>query len=324
MRVTDKRLNDLDATAQAELVRKREVSPRELVDAAIEAIESLNPKLNAVIHRSFERARKEAGGQLPDGPFRGVPFVLKDLGCGNLKGDPHHWGTRFLRDAKFCAQTTANIVEKFRNAGLVILGKTNVPELGAWATTEPQAYGATHNPWNLAHSSGGSSGGSAAAVASHIVPAAHASGGGGSIRIPASECGLVGLKPSRGRISVGPDIAEAWEGVAFEFVVTRTVRDAAALLDAVSGPMPGDPYAAAPPERPYREEAGRSPGNLRIGIVSQLPDVRIHHDCVVAIESTAKALAQVGHQSNRDFLTRSSRMSWTAFCRWLQRLKQEL
>jgi amidase len=240
-------------TGQAELVRRGEVSPLELVNEAIGRIERLNPTLNAVIHQHFERARTQAATELPDGPFRGVPFLLKDLGAGNLKGDPIHWGTRFLRDAGYRAPTTSYLVEKFLEAGLVVVGRTNVPEFGAWTTTEPNAYGPTGNPWDTTRSSGGS----ASAVASRMIPVAHASDGGGSIRIPASECGLVGLKPTRGRISLGPDVGEFWEGMICEFAVTRTIRDAAALLDAVTGPMPGDPYVAGPPTRPYREE-GRS------------------------------------------------------------------
>jgi amidase len=288
-------LSTMDAVAQAELVRRRELTPLELVDAAIAGIEELNRTLNAVIHKHFERARTQAAGKLPEGPFRGVPFLLKDLAGGNLKGDPNNWGTRFLRDADYRAATTSYLVEKFLKAGLVILGRTNVPELGAWATTEPEAYGPTRNPWDTTRSSGGSSGGSAAAVASHMVPFAHASDGGGSIRIPASECGLVGLKPTRGRISLGPDVGEVWEGLAIEFAVTRTIRDAAALLDAVAGSMPGDPYSAAPPSRPYREEVGAPCGQLRIGILSGLSTVKIHPDCAKAVESAGRLLESLGH-----------------------------
>jgi amidase len=288
-------LSAMDAVAQAGLVRGRELTPLELVDAAIARIERVNPKINAVIHTHFERARTQAAGKLPEGPFRGVPFLLKDLAGGNLKGDPNNWGTRFLRDADYRATTTSYLVEKFLKAGLVVVGRTNVPELGAWATTEPDAYGPTRNPWDITRSSGGSSGGSAAAVASHMVPFAHASDGGGSIRIPASECGLVGLKPTRGRISLGPDVGEVWEGLAIEFSVTRTVRDAAALLDAVAGSMPGDPYAAAPPSRPYREEVGAPCGQLRIGILSGLSTVKIHPDCAKAVESAGRLLESLGH-----------------------------
>jgi amidase len=289
-------IGDLDATGQAELVRRGEVSPLELVDEAIGRIERLNPMLNAVIHQHFERARTQAAGVLPDGPFRGVPFLLKDLGAGNLKGDPIHCGTRFLREARYRAPTTSYLVQKFIAAGLVIVGRTNVPEFGAWTTTEPEAYGPTRNPWDITRSSGGSSGGAAAAVASRMAPAAHASDGGGSIRIPASECGLVGLKPTRGRVSLGPDVGEFWEGMVCEFAVTRTMRDAAALLDAVAGPMPGDPYVAAPPTRPYREEVGAPCGVLRIGLMSATSTSKVHPDCAAAVESVGRLLESLGHR----------------------------
>ncbi len=285
----------LDATAQAELVRRGEVAAGELVEAAIERIERLDPRLNAVIHKLYERARRDAAGQLPDGPFRGVPFLLKDLGSGNAEGEPHHCGTRFLRDAGWKAPGSSHLVERFRAAGLVDVGRTNVPELGAWTTTESDAYGPTRNPWNPAHSSGGSSGGSAAAVAAGMVPAAHASDGGGSIRVPASACGLVGLKPSRGRVTLGPQIAESWAGMVVEFAVTRSVRDCAALLDCVAGAAPGDPYAAAPSRRPYAEEVGADPGALRVALLTASPNASIHPDCVEAAEVAARALGELGH-----------------------------
>ncbi len=291
----------LDATAQAELVRRGDATPLELVDGAIARIERLNPKLNAVIHEHFDRARAEARGTLPDGPFRGVPFLLKDLAGGHAAGDPHHWGTRFLRDAGYRHPTTAHIVEKFRRAGLVVVGRTNVPELGAWATTESDAYGPCRNPWSLDHASGGSSGGAAAAVASGMVPVAHASDGGGSIRNPASQCGIIGVKPTRGRISLGPDIAEGWAGMAFEFVVTRTVRDTAALLDATEGPMPGDPYEAARPLRPYVDEVGAPPGKLRVGILGNRLGTLVHPDCVTALERAARRLADLGHHVEESY-----------------------
>jgi len=294
-------LADLDATAQAELVRRGEATPLELVDAAIARIERLNPRLNAVIHEHFDRARAEARGPLPDGPFRGVPFLLKDLAGGYSAGDPHHWGTRFLRDAGYRHPTTAHVVDKFRRAGLVVVGRTNVPELGAWATTESDAYGPCRNPWNPEHASGGSSGGAAAAVASGMVPAAHASDGGGSIRNPASQCGLIGLKPTRGRISLGPDIGEGWAGLAFEFAVTRSVRDTAALLDAVEGGMPGDPYEAPRPLRPYLQEVGAPAGKLRIGILGPQLGAEVHPECAAAVDGAARRLAALGHHVEESF-----------------------
>jgi amidase len=285
-----------DALGLASLVHRGEVTPEELVETAIGLIEDLDPKLNAVIHKHYERARREAAGPLPKGPFRGVPFLLKDLAGGNRAGDPLHWGTRFLRDADHRATTTSYLVEKFQAAGLVVVGRTNVPELGAWATTESRAYGPCRSPWNPDHASGGSSGGAAAAVAAGIVPIAHGSDGGGSIRNPASQCGIVGLKPSRARISLGPDIGEMWGGMTFEFIVSRTVRDTAAMLDAVQGPMPGDPYGIAPPERPYADEVGADPGSLRVGVLSKRDDVEIHPDCVEAAESAGRLLEALGHR----------------------------
>ncbi len=290
-----------DALGLAELVAAGEVSPSELVEAAIAAIEDLDSRLNAVIHENYERARAAAQGNLPDGPFRGVPFLLKDLACGNRTGDPIHWGTRFLRDAGYRATTTSHVVDKFEQAGLVIVGRSNVPELGAWATSESEAYGPCRSPWNPDHTSGGSSGGAAAAVASGMVPLAHASDGGGSIRNPASQCGLVGLKPTRGRISAGPDVGEAWAGMTFEFAVSRTVRDTAALLDCVHGMMPGDPYGAAPPQRPYLNEVGADPGVLRIGVLSQHGDMEVHPDCTLAAENAGRLLTSLGHEVDESY-----------------------
>lgn len=284
----------LDATAQAALVRERRVSPVELVDAAIARIEKLNPQLNAVILPLFDKARTAVSSPLPDAPFRGVPFLLKDLdACSS--GDPFHCGMKFLRDREWLANYDTYLVEKFRAAGFVFLGKTNTPELGLNVTTEPQAYGPSRNPWNPEHSTGGSSGGSAGAVASGMVPAAHASDGGGSIRIPASECGLVGLKPSRGRVSLGPDRGEFWNGFVISHVVTRSVRDSAAILDAISGPMPGDPYVAPPPARAFRDEVGAEPGRLRIGVVTNVPGGTIHADCAEAARRTGRLLESAGH-----------------------------
>ena len=285
-----------DATGLAALVASGAISASELVDAAIAVIEELDPKLNAVIHENYERARKEAQGELPDGPFRGVPFLLKDLGCGNRAGDPIPWGTRFLRDAGYRASSTSHIVDKFEQAGLLIVGRSNVPELGAWATSESEAYGPCRSPWNPDHTSGGSSGGAAAAVASGMVPIAHASDGGGSIRNPASQCGLVGLKPTRGRISAGPDIGEAWAGMTFEFALSRTVRDTAGLLDSVHGMMPGDPYGAPAPKRPYLQELGVEPGALRIGVLSDQGEMTVHPDCIRAAEDAGRLLESLGHE----------------------------
>jgi amidase len=291
--------NDLvsvDATAQADLVRRREATALELVDAAIARIEALNPRLNAVITTRFDKARDEAKAErLADGPFRGVPFLLKDLDVYSA-GDPYHCGIRALKDARWIEAGDSFLAAKFRRAGFVFLGKTNTPELGVAVTTEPLAYGPSRNPWNPDHSTGGSSGGSAAAVASGMVAVAHASDGGGSIRIPASACGLVGLKPSRGRVSLGPSCGELWAGMVTSFALTRSVRDAAALLDAVSGPMPGDPYLAPPPARPFAAEVGADPGLLRIGVLGELPGGELHPECAAALASAREALRGLGHR----------------------------
>ncbi len=286
----------LDATAQAELVRRREVKPLELVDAAIQRAERVNPKINAIISPLFDKARKQAAGDLPDGPFCGVPFAIKDLDV-YTKDDPYHAGTRFLKEAGWRADHDSYLVEKFRAAGFISIGKTNTLEFGLNVTTEPASYGPSRNPWNTEHSTGGSSGGSAAAVAAGIVPAAHASDGGGSIRIPASECGLVGLKPSRGRVSLGPDYGEYWSGLVTSHVVSRSVRDSAAILDAVAGAMPGDPYGAPPPARTYLSECKSPAGSLRIGILKRVPTglSELHPDCVDAVVRTGKLLAGLGH-----------------------------
>ena len=286
----------LDATAQAALIRSRALQPIELVDAAIARIERVNPQLNAVITPLFDAARAAARARdLPDGPFRGVPTLLKDLGAHSA-GDPFHAGMCFLRALRWVAADESYIVAKLRAAGFVILGKTNTPELGLLPTTEPAAYGATHNPWQPDHSPGGSSGGAAAAVAAGLVPAAHATDGGGSIRIPASHCGLIGLKPSRGRVSLGPDVGERWGGCAVENSVTRSVRDAAALLDVLAGAMPGDPYTAPPPTRPFVDEVGAPVGRLRIGVLTRSPGgLPVHPDCVAAAENSARLLHSLGH-----------------------------
>ncbi len=286
----------IDATEQARLVREREASPPELVEEAIARLERLNPQLNAMIHPLIDQAREAAAGELPDGPFRGVPFLVKDLSC-YMKGVPVHEGMRALKEAGHVADHDMWITQRFRAAGFVILGRTNVPELGILPTTEPAAYGAAHNPWDLDRSTGGSSGGSAAAVAAGIVAAAHGNDGGGSIRIPASHCGLVGLKPSRARVSLAPDFGDLFAGLVVELAVTRSVRDAAGILDAVQGPVPGDPYAAPPPARAYVEEVGADPGRLRVGLMTTPPGGQFdtHPECVSAARNTAAALEELGH-----------------------------
>ena len=286
----------LDATDQAALVLRGEVSAAELVDAAIDRIARVDPQLGAVIHVQADEARTRAAGTLPAGPFRGVPFLLKDLGSGNRRGDPEHMGTRYLRDAGHLAAHSSHLVEQFERAGLVVVGRSNVPTLGAWSVTEPEVYGPTRNPWSLEHSAGGSSGGAAAATAAGLVPFAHASDGGGSIRNPASQCGLVGLKPSRGRVSHGPDAADGWSGLISELAVTRSVRDTAALLDCVHGPRVGDPYTAPPPARRFSDEVGAAVAPLRIGFVEREPlGGPLHPECAAAMQRALRALESLGH-----------------------------
>ena len=286
----------LDATAQAELVRSGEASPLELVDAAIERVERLNPQLNAVIHPLFESARARAKGELPDGPFRGVPTLFKDLGCA-VEGDPYHEGLGIAKRLGFRATRTDELARRYLDAGFVCIGRTNTPEQGLVPTTEPYAYGPTRNPWNAERTTGGSSGGSAAAVAAGIVPLAHANDGGGSIRIPASCCGLVGLKPSRGRVSGAPFGDPLASMLVVDLCVSRSVRDTAALLDAVHGPAVGDTVVAPAPNRPYLSEVGADPGKLRIGILlhDPLTGDMAKPECIAAAEAAGKLLESLGH-----------------------------
>ncbi len=285
-----------DATGLAGLVRSGDVSPPELVEAATRRIDALNGELNAVIHKLYEKAQAAAESpDLPHGPFRGVPMLLKDLWPASA-GDPLHLGMTALRDAGYTHPSDGNQVTCLRRAGFIFVGRTNTPELGLVATTEPLAYGPTCNPWNTELGSGGSSGGSAAAVSSGMVPVAGASDGGGSIRIPAALCGLVGLKPSRGRVSKGPQGEES--GLSVVHVLSRTVRDSAAVLDVEAVPFPGDTVIAPPPERPFVEAATRDPGRLRIGLWLESPGgggVEVDPECAAAVERAALALQGLGH-----------------------------
>ncbi|MGH9356876.1 MAG: amidase [Terriglobia bacterium] len=295
-------LAGLDAVGQAELVRRKQVKPIELVDAAIARIERLNPKINAVVTPMFESARESARQEdrLPAGPLRGVPFLVKDL-VAACAGVPLTSGSTFLKS--YVPDHDSELVSRLRRAGLVILGKTNTPELGLVCTTEPRLFGAAHNPWDLTRTTGGSSGGSCAAVASGMVPMAHANDGGGSIRIPASCCGVFGLKPTRGRNSLAPDMGDIMGGLAEEHAVTRSVRDSAVLLDATAGPAPGDPYWAQPPARPFAQEAGAEPGRLRIALItSTVMGTPLHADCRHAAEDAAKLCAGLGHEVSDDVL----------------------
>ena len=284
----------LDATAQAGLVRQGDVSAAELVDAAIARIERLNPALNAVVHPMFDRARQAAAGDLPDGPFRGVPFLLKDL-AAEFAGEPMTEGSRFL--AGYVSGADSELVARYRAAGLVTLGKTNTSEFGLLPTAEPDLFGPARNPWDTGRMTGGSSGGSAAAVAAGLVPAAHANDGGGSIRIPAACCGLFGLKATRGRNSLAPHYGDIGGGIVHEHVVSRSVRDSAALLDATAGAVPGDPYAPAPPARPFAQEVGADPGALRIAVMTRsMNGCDVHPDCVAAVEDAARLCESLGHR----------------------------
>jgi len=284
----------LDATGQAELVRRLEVKPVELLESAIERVEALNPRLNAVVTPMFDQARSAAAGVIPDGPFKGVPFLLKDVvaACKDVRMT---LGAGILQH--FVADHDSELVRRLRRAGLIILGKTNTPEFGLLPTTEPRLFGPCRNPWDTGRSTGGSSGGSAAAVAAGMVPMAHGNDGGGSIRIPASCCGLFGLKPTRARNPLGPDFGDLIGGLVAEHALTRSVRDSAALLDATSGPDIGDPYWAPPPVRPFIREVGANPGRLRIALLGQLPGgPPLHPDCAAAWQDAAALCADLGHE----------------------------
>jgi amidase len=286
--------DDHDATALAELVRRGEVHPRELVEEAIARIEALDPRLNAVIHRQLDRARRDAAGPLPDGPFTGVPFLLKDHRADEA-GEPDHEGMRALRAAGWRARADSPLARRFRAAGLIPLGRTNVPELALMGTTEPEAYGPTRNPWDLDRSPGGSSGGSAAAVAARIVPAAHATDIAGSIRIPAAQCGLVGMKPTRGRVAIGAAVDPA-VGMNTEGVITRTMRDAAGLLDAIIDPPGTGPWPAPALPRPLAAEIGREPGRLRVGLcVDAFSGADVDDACAAAAVAAGTLLDGLGH-----------------------------
>ncbi len=285
---------ELDATALALLVRKGEISPSELLQAAIARIEAGNPGLNAVVRPMFDEARQAISAGLPDGPFRGVPMVIKDL-MADYAGVPTSSGCRLLE--RHVPDRDAEIVTRWKRAGLVIVGKTNTPELGIIGITEPALWGPTRNPWNTEHTTGGSSGGSAAAVASRMVPLGGAGDGGGSIRIPASCCGLVGLKPTRGRTPNGPSFIGLWSHMVVQHVLARSMRDTAALLDVEHGDELGAPYAAPARARPFVEEVAQAPGKLKIAIhTGTLFGADNHPACVAAVERTAHSLASLGHE----------------------------
>jgi amidase len=287
-----------DGLGLAELVRKKEVTPTELAEAAFAAIKTVNPKTNSVLQTLPELSAAEIAAGLPHGPFSGVPFLIKELiiHAKNVRCD---MGSKLTQG--FVPGADTELMARFRRAGLVLAGTTQTPEFGYNPTTETILFGAVHNPWDLGRSAGGSSGGSGASVAAGIVPLAHANDGGGSIRIPAACNGLLGLKPTRDRIPTGPDYADPLCGLAIEFAVTRSVRDAAALLDAVAGPDVGAPGHLLPPARLYQEEVGAAPGRLRIAwTTTPASGEKIDPECVKAVQDTAKLLQELGHTVEED------------------------
>ena len=293
MTISGSDYDNADALGLAELVRTRQVSAAELLDIALDRVATRNPQVNAVVSTFEARARAAIAAGLPEGPFTGVPFLLKDLGV-DVGGEITTSGSRFFADHR--PDRSSELTLRYERAGLVIFGKTNTPEMGLNASTEPLLFGPTRNPWNLDRSAGGSSGGAAAAVAAGIIPAAHATDGGGSIRIPASSCGLFGLKPNRGRTPVGPPLGEGWNGLSHGHVVTRSVRDSAALLDATAGSSVGEPYAAPHFAGTCLEATQRSPGQLRIGMMTVgRPGVAVDDEARAAVGYAARLLVELGH-----------------------------
>jgi amidase len=283
---------NFDAIGLADLVRKKQVSPSELLDEAVARTARVDPKINAVVVKHYDYAARQIDKGLPDGPFTGVPFLLKDLDV--IEGTRTTFGASLYKDN--VSDHTGTLARRFLDSGVTIFGKSSSPEFGLLPTTESRLFGPTRNPWNLAHSSGGSSGGAAAAVAARILPLAHASDGGGSIRIPASASGVFGLKPSRARNPLGPDRGEGWGGFSCGHVVSISVRDSAAMLDAVHGPEPSSPYVAPPPARPFAEEVGRDPGRLRIAFTDKSPyGDAIDPEIAAAVQEIARLLDGLGH-----------------------------
>lgn len=287
-------LDTHDAMGLAQLVRDRQVSPAELLDAAIGKAEALNPRFNFMAQKHYDYGRAAIANGLPEGPFRGVPWLLKDLNT-YIAGLKTENGSRFFRGYR--PEVTSELVRRIEKSGFVIFGKTCVPELGLTGTTENKITGDTRNPWNPAHIAGGSSGGAAAAVAAGVLPAAHATDGGGSIRIPASCCGLFGLKPSRGRVPMGPPRTEGWGGLSVHHAVTRSVRDSAAILDATQGPEPGSRYAAPTPCESFLSQVGKAPGKLRIALMLDAPaGSPVDPECVEAARKAAHLCESLGHR----------------------------
>ncbi|VFA97497.1 amidase [Nocardia cyriacigeorgica] len=305
----------LDATSLAAVIASREVTADEVAELATKAITSVNAELNAAADGPFERPLDYD----TEGRFAGVPFAIKDLIC-HAAGVRTRMGTRLVGDG-IVPDADTYLMERFRAAGLATLAVTTTPELGFNGNTEALIYGSTRNPWNTAHSVGGSSGGSAALVAAGALPMAHANDGGGSIRVPAACNGLVGLKPGRGRVSVGPDHNDALYGMGAEFAVTRTVRDAAALLDEVAVAFPGDPFVIAPPERPYLDEVGADPGRLRIAVhIESWAGTPVDPEVARAVDAVAATLEAAGHHVDRatpvfewEQLLNANHVLWSSF-----------
>jgi len=313
------RLAFLDATALAKLIKKKEIQADELIEFTIRRIEKINPKLNAVVTPMYDEARKAVREPIPDGPFTGVPLLIKDL-LASYQGVRMTFGTKNLH--QYIADHDSELVCRYKKAGFIAVGKTNTPELGLMPTTESRLLGPCRNPWNLDRTTGGSSGGSAAAVASGMAPVAHGNDGGGSIRIPASCCGVFGLKPTRGRNPLGPDFGDIMSGLVAEHVLTRSVRDSAAILDATMGFDVGDPYFAPRPLRPFRKEVGKKPGRLRIAYTDQtLRGDAVDEDCQKSLEEAVQLCSELGHdlmETRPDLdarlLGRSFTVIWAANC----------
>jgi amidase len=285
---------EYDGLGIANLVRRREVAAHEVLEAAIDAAESINPHVNALSQKLYDLGHAAVSQVNPTAPFAGVPFLLKDVSA-MLKTTRTTQGSRFFADAPPATSDTT-LVERFKHAGVIIFGKSTTPELGLAPSTETSLTGATRNPWNLSLTAGGSSGGAAAAVAAGLAPIAHASDGGGSIRIPASCCGLFGLKPTRARTPSGPLVGEGWGGLSVHHVISRSVRDSAAMLDATEGPADGDPYEVQRPERPYLEEVSAQPGRLKIAMQRRpLSDAAVAPECAMALEDAGRLLESLGH-----------------------------
>jgi len=292
--VTFPEYEQFDGLGLADLIRRKEVSASDVLEAGIERIEKRNPVVNAVVWKTYDRARARNSRKPVDGPFAGVPFLLKDLGLA-YRGAPLTNGSRSLRN--YVPNYNGTLVDRYEAAGLVILGKTNTPEFGLAPVTEPELHGITRNPWDLGRSCGGSSGGAATAVAAGMVPVAHASDGGGSIRIPAALTGLFGFKPTRARTPAGPVVGESWFGLSVAHAISRSVRDSAALLDATQGPEPGDPYAAPPASESFLSEVATTPGKLSIALAPEpLLGSAMDDECRRAVHEAGRLLESLGHR----------------------------